>query len=143
MSFYQSLVGLHMTYCSQLRRPNLVKDIMALQKVQHRATKFIRNDYHSDYWSKLLQLALMQCLCVCVCVKCLINPNNFVLNCICHQIRCIKQTRGQIGRLSSTRHFYFNRIVRLLNFLFIASLISILRYIKTKPKRNHFVFSCP
>ena len=43
-----SLVRSHFSYCSQLWKPLHVKDILSLERVQRRATKFILNDYVSD-----------------------------------------------------------------------------------------------
>ena len=39
-----SLVRSHFSYCSQLWKPLHVKDILSLERVQRRATKFILND---------------------------------------------------------------------------------------------------
>ena len=49
MKLYLSLVRSQLMYCSQLWRPNLIKDIHSLERVQRRATKYILNDYSSDY----------------------------------------------------------------------------------------------
>ena len=46
-------------YCSQIWRPQLVRDITTLERVQRRATKFILNDYISPYKSRLQQLNLL------------------------------------------------------------------------------------
>ena len=56
---YISLVRAQLTYCSQLWRPYLMKDIIVLERVQRRATKFILNDYQSSYGSRLLTLNLL------------------------------------------------------------------------------------
>ena len=44
---YITLVRSHFAYCSQLWRPNLLKDISRLERVQRKATKFILSDYLS------------------------------------------------------------------------------------------------
>ena len=46
-------------YCSQLWRPNLIKDIFSLERVQRRATKYILSDYSTDYKSRLINLKLL------------------------------------------------------------------------------------
>ena len=56
---YISLVRSKLLYCSSLWRPHLLEDIELLKKVQRRATKFILNDYTSDYKTRLGMLPLM------------------------------------------------------------------------------------
>uniref|UniRef100_A0A1X7T752 Endonuclease/exonuclease/phosphatase domain-containing protein n=1 Tax=Amphimedon queenslandica TaxID=400682 RepID=A0A1X7T752_AMPQE len=56
---FLSLVILKLTYCSPIWRPNLVKDITILERVQKRATKYTLNDYSSDYKSRLISLQIL------------------------------------------------------------------------------------
>ena len=56
---YLSLVRSRLTYCSQVWHPFLLKDILAIEKVQQRATKYILNDYYSDYKSRLSTLHIL------------------------------------------------------------------------------------
>ena len=56
---YISLVRSQLTYGSQVWRLYLLKDIDALEAVQRRSTKFILNDYTSDYKFRLLSLQLL------------------------------------------------------------------------------------
>ena len=58
-TLYISLVRLQVTYCSVIWRPNLIKDITLIEQIQRRATKFILNDYSSDYFDRLKQLNLL------------------------------------------------------------------------------------
>ena len=60
---YISLVRAQLTYCSQLWRPHLLKDITLLEGVQCRAIKFILNDYQLSYRSRLLTLHLGTYFC--------------------------------------------------------------------------------
>ena len=53
---YLTLVRSQLIYYSQLWRPFLIKDIMILERVQRRATKFILNNYTSPYKSRLTRL---------------------------------------------------------------------------------------
>ena len=55
---YISLIRSQLTYCSQVWRPHLLKHIMSLERVQRRATKFILNDFSSDYKSRLVVLQI-------------------------------------------------------------------------------------
>ena len=56
---YLSLVRSHLSYCSPVWRPQHARDIISLERVQRRATKYILNDYTSDYKSPLLSLHLL------------------------------------------------------------------------------------
>ena len=46
-------------YCSPLWRPHQIQHITLLERVQCRATKFILNDYTTDYKSRLIKLNLL------------------------------------------------------------------------------------
>jgi len=41
-----------------------MKDIMSLERVQRRATKFILNDYSSNYKYRLVKLGMLPLMCV-------------------------------------------------------------------------------
>ena len=56
---YLSLVRSQLIYCSIIWRPHLIKDIKMIEQLQRRATKFILNDYESDYNDHLLKLNLL------------------------------------------------------------------------------------
>ena len=58
-NLYISLVRSQLIYCSQMWRPQLIKDITSLERIQRRATKYILNDYTSTYKSRLEQLNLL------------------------------------------------------------------------------------
>ena len=58
-SLYLSLIWSRLTYCSPLWRPFRHKDILSLEKIQRRCTKYILNDFVSDYKSRLIQLHLL------------------------------------------------------------------------------------
>ena len=121
---YLSLVKSKLSYCSQLWRPRLIKDIRNFERIQRRATKFILQDYSHDYKTKLLSLNLLPLmhwyeLQDMICFK---NPMD---NLIIHDyVKFVTSTtrassngklRHKFCQLSTPRHFYFNRIVRLWN----------------------------
>ena len=56
---YISLVRSQFLYGSQIWRPLQHKDMKSIESVQRRATKFILNDYTSDYRSRLIKLQLL------------------------------------------------------------------------------------
>ena len=56
---YITLVRSVVTYCSQLWRPNLYKDIIKLEKVRRQATKYILNKNSIGYKTRLLQTHLL------------------------------------------------------------------------------------
>ena len=43
----------------QVWRPHLMKDILNLERIQRRATKYILNDYTSGYKDRLINLRLL------------------------------------------------------------------------------------
>ena len=59
---YLSLVRSQLTYCSQVWRPRLIKDFTSLERIQRRATKFILNDFSSNYRDRLITLNLLPLL---------------------------------------------------------------------------------
>ena len=56
---YIMLVRSHLLYCSQLWNPCVIKDIINMERIQRRSTKYILNDYTSDYKTRLLKLKLL------------------------------------------------------------------------------------
>ena len=56
---YLSLVCSKLIYFSQIWRPHLLKDIISLEKIQRRATKYLLNDFSSSYKSRLLSLNIL------------------------------------------------------------------------------------
>ena len=53
---YLTLVQSQISYCSQLWRPYLIKDINQFERIQRWATKYVLNDYTSDYKTRLIKL---------------------------------------------------------------------------------------
>ena len=125
---YLSLVRSHLTYCSQIWSPRLIKDFLTLERVQRRATKFIMNDFSLDYKSRLIQLNLLPLMYwlelqdILFLIKCFkdpsenFNPLSFV-SFVCHSTRSATSHKLKVNynRTSVTRHFYFNRVVKLWN----------------------------
>ena len=123
-----SLVRSHLTYCSQIWSPRLIKDFQTLERVQRRATKFIMNDFSLDYKSRLIQLNMLPLMYwlelqdVLFLIKCFkdlsenFNPLSFV-SFVCHSTRSATSHKLKVNynRTSVTRHFYFNRVVKLWN----------------------------
>ena len=59
IKLYTSLIRSQLTYCSIIWRPYLIQDITKFEQIQRRATKYILNDYSSDYKTHLLHLRLL------------------------------------------------------------------------------------
>ena len=127
---YFSLVRSHLTYCSQLWRPHLHKDVMPLERVQRRATKWVLSDYVSNYKYHLVSLSILpisywlEILDVMFLIKCLQDPtdslNIFEYVSFSSGPTCSGSTYKLVckyKRTTATRHFYFNRVVRLWNSL--------------------------
>ena len=87
---YVSLVRSNLTYCSQLWRPYLLKDIQKIERVQRRATKYILNNYENDYKQRLIKLHLLPIMYfyelqdIMYLDKCIKDPPNNVANGIHH-----------------------------------------------------------
>ena len=58
-TLYTTLVCSHLIYCSPVWCPRFIKDIQLLERVQRRATKYILNDFTSDYKDRLISLELL------------------------------------------------------------------------------------
>ena len=107
---YISLVRSQLIYCSQLWRPHLLKDIITLERIQRRATKFILNDYQSSYRFRLVKLHLLPLMYffelynIIFVIKSLKNPT-ISFN-ICDRI-CKK---GSYTRTTSTHRFHHHSI---------------------------------
>ena len=130
LRIYLSLVRSKLSFCSQIWRPRLIKDIVCLERVQRRATKFICNDFTSDYKSRLFSLHLLPLMYwlelqdIMFLIRCIKDPpNNLDLNDhISFSSSSTRATstlslRHNFSRSSTTRHFYFNRVVHLWNAL--------------------------
>ena len=127
---YFSLVRSQLSYSSQLWRPMLIKDIVSLKTIQRRATKFILNDWKSDYRSRLIALHLIplhyffELQDVIFFISCLKHPDpsfniyDFV-SFSSRGTRSATHTKLLLNQSSTckSRHFYFTRLARLWNFL--------------------------
>ena len=58
-AMYLTLVHSQLTYCCQIWRAHLLRDIKLLEFVQRHATKWILNDYCMEYKSRLQSLHLL------------------------------------------------------------------------------------
>ena len=56
---YISLIRSWLVYGSQIWRPLLLKDVTPIESLQRRATKYILNNYKSNYRSRLIELHLL------------------------------------------------------------------------------------
>ena len=125
---YISLVRSQLSYCSQLWRPQSVKDIMSLETVQRHSTKYILQDYSSNYKQRLMSLKLLPLMYwyelqdMLFMIKCIKTPsNNFdIFNYISFVSSSTRSAshhklKHNFCRTSRYRHFYFNRIVKLWN----------------------------
>ena len=128
LSLYFSLVRSKLSYCSQLWRPRLLKDIICLERVQRRASKFVLHNYTIDYKSRLISLKLLPLMYwleiqdVLFLLKHIKLPADnfnifdhvsFVTSCTRASTR--KDLKQNFSRCSTTSHFYFNRVVKLWN----------------------------
>ena len=127
---YISLVRSQLIYCSQLWWLYLLKDIITLERIQRRATKFIQNHYQSIYRFRLVKLHLLPLLYlfelydIIFAIKSLKNLTisfsiyNFI------QFHLSSSRLSHANKLIQHRstnlamhHFFFNRVPRLWNVL--------------------------
>ena len=127
---YLTLVRSHMLYCSVVWRPYMRKHTILLERVQRRATKFILNDYHSDYKTRLISLGLLPLSMVLELndiiffLKSLQSPSAS-FNILDYVSFSTSSTRSasmlklmhSFSANNSSFHFYFNRLPRLWNCL--------------------------
>ena len=131
-NLYILLVRSQLSYGSQIWRPHLVKDIIMLERIQRRATKYILNDYKSDYKHRLLSLRLLPLVMqlelydIMFFIRCLKTPdpsNTFPLQSFLHFSEVNTRSSTHLKLMHSlcksnvTRHLYFNRLPRLWNSL--------------------------
>ena len=127
---YLFLVRSQLLYCSLIWRPYLIKDIKLLEQVQRRATKYILNDYVSDYKSRLTSLNMLPLMTVLELHDLSFfikntgkpSPSFHILNYIRFSdssTRFSSQSKLLYANPSSskTRHSYFNSLPRPWNHL--------------------------
>ena len=123
---FLALIRSHFAYGSQLWRPILARDILRLERVQRRVTKFICMDTSLGYKARLLHLQLLPLVLwlelqdVLLLVRCLKDPpDNFnVRDYVTFSDNSTRAAAAgklayQFKRTSTGRHYYFNRVVRL------------------------------
>ena len=149
---YVSLVRSQLLYCSQIWRPHLVSDFTKLERVQRRATKFILNDYTSDYKARLLALNLLPLMFVLelrdvmFCVQSLKSPTRDfdIMNFVSFSSGDTRSSAaGKMRHTScntnSVKHFYFHRLPRLWNLLPQVDLGSSVESIKSRLQAFLFI----
>ena len=140
-------------YCSPIWRPYLVKDISNLEHLQRRATKYILNDYISDYKTRPLKLELLPLMYtfelsdIMFFIKSIKNPTSSFN--IYHFISFSTSARSGGFKLhhnpsttNKQRHFYFVRICRLWNAVPLIDVNLSIDTIRNRVKShfwNHFI----
>ena len=125
VKLYIALVRSLIIYYSPVWRPYLTKDITRFEQLQRRATKYILNDYTSDYKTRLIKLQLLPLMYVLELsdimffITCIKKPTSS-FNIISHVSFSNSCTRSNGLKLSHSPsfnnkecHFYLNRICRL------------------------------
>ena len=130
-------IGNSGTFCmgyqaSQIWRPNLLKDISALERIQRRATKNILNDYNSNYRDRLLSLNFLPLMMqlelfdILFFIRCLKDPDTTQEFSIHSFVQFSdRNTRSSshlklkhsLSKSTTEAHLFFNRLPRLWNSL--------------------------
>ena len=145
---YLSLVVPVVTYGSPVWRPSLIRDIVSLEKLQRRATKYMLQDYQLDYKSRLCQLKLLPLMYRLEFIEVIFfitqlncRSSSFdILNCFSFSsstTRCgsHKKLIHSSKTSSAARNTFFHRFPRLWNSLppinLSSSITSLKRFIKS------------
>ena len=152
---YICLIRSQIMYCSILWRPHLIQDFTKIEILQHRATKYILNDFSTDYKSRLIQLKLLplmysfELVDIMFFIKSLKAPtSNFnITDYVTFSSSTTRSSSGLklIHNFSSNnkvRNFYFNRLARLWNSFPIIDLHLPINTIKGQLKQylwKHFM----
>ena len=117
-------------YCSIVWRPNLIKDITLVERIQRRPTKLILNDYNSSHFDRLKKLNLLPVMYIfelneaLFTIKSLKYPSSSfnITDYITFNNRSTRSSSsGKLNHVRNSnnvnRHFFFNRIPRLWNAL--------------------------
>ena len=145
-----------LTYCSQIWRPHLLKDISSLERIQRRATKFILRDFHSDYKSRLTSLHLLPLMMqlelydIMFFTNCLKNDRKSKTFCVHSYVTLSTSStlsathfklKHSLSKSNTIAHLYFNRLPRLWNSLPTIDLdlpISVIKWKLTTFFWDHF-----
>ena len=115
-------------YGSQIWRPHLLRD----EHIQQRATKYILNDFHSDYKHRLLSLRLLPLMMqlelfdILFFIRCLKDPDDSHSLSIFSYVHFSEgstrssthlKLKHSLSKSNTTGHFYFNRLPQLWNSL--------------------------
>ena len=152
---YVTLVRSLLSYGSQVWRPTLVKDIVSLERIQRRATKFILSDYYSTYKDRLIKLSILplamylEYLDISFMFHCYKDAGgNFDLFSYVSFVHSNTRTANLNKLLHNTPHstlssrFYFNRLPRLWNKLPVFDLSQSIDTLCIKLKKflwSHFL----
>ena len=124
-TLYITLVRSHLSYCCQLWRPRLVRDIISLERIQKRATL---NNYTTNYRERLLSQHLLPIMSwfelhdLMFLIKCFNDPEDninihkyisFVTTST--RARTNNRLKPNFVKTSTAKHFYFNRVIKLWN----------------------------
>ena len=123
-----SLVRSQLSYCSQIWRPALIKDIRKLETVQRRATKFIIGN-SMDYRNCLIKLEIMPLMYYLEMADIMFLVNSLKNPSVRFNIRSYINFQDNTNTRSSSKltlkhvlssshlqsHFYFNRLPKLWN----------------------------
>ena len=152
---YISLIRSQLVYGYQLWRPMFIKDISSLKQLQRRATKFILQDYTSDYKSRLLSLNLLPLMMPyelndIMFLSITLKKRSESFDILKYVALKTSNTRSgghklvHIRPLNNThRNLYFLRIVRLWNALPILDLSLSVDILRNKVKKNLWSYFGP
>ena len=145
-----TLVRSQLTYCCQIWRLHLLKDIKLLESVQRCATKWILNDYCMEHMSRLQSLHLLPLMMqlevyISFFLKSLSSPSDAfnILNYVTfNSSSCTRSSQSGLkhnfSRTTPSHHFYLFRLPSLWNCLTSFNLLSLTPSQAVNSLNHHF-----
>ena len=135
----------------------LNRNVDKLKRLQKRETKYILDDYQSDYKARMIKLKLLPLMMIYELNEVLFFVSNYkeptssfnIMDFVCFSNSHTRSGFCKLTHFQSSnnqnRHFYFNRLIRLWNSLSVCNpflSVFISKFTTSIPCTYHFVCPC-